>query len=168
MLRRRDGALVILDWNETVVAHPFFSAQRYLWFIPPPAGARRHEILDTRADTLRRTVRDAYLEPFGRFEPRRRLLEAFHVSSLLAPIYDALRFCAGADLDQVFARGLVPEERRIARELMDHLLEVRRASTRPSGNRTTWAWPWRRRSPAAAVASSGSAAPTSVDPKLRP
>jgi hypothetical protein len=164
VLRRRDGTLVILDWNETVVAHPFFSLQRYLWFIHPPTGARRHEILDTTADALRRAVRDAYLEPFGRFEPRRRLLEAFHLSSLLAPIYDALRFRSGQDLDQVFARGLVPEERRIARGLMDHLLEARRASPRLPRARTGWAWPWRTRTAVAAGTPSGMA-PGAVEPK---
>jgi hypothetical protein len=133
VLRRRDGTLVILDWNETVVAHPFFSAQRYLWFILPPEGATRHEILPTESDALRRAVRDAYLEPFTCFEPPDRLLEAFHLSSLLGPIYDALRFRAGSNLDQVFARGLGAEERRIARDLIDHMLEVRRAARAASG-----------------------------------
>jgi hypothetical protein len=135
VLRRRDGTLVILDWNETVVAHPFFSVQRYLWFILAPDGAARYKILATESDVLRRSVRDAYLDPFACFESRQRLLEAFHLSSLLAPIYDALRFRAGSDLDRVFARGLVPEERRIARDLMDHLLEVRRAAALPSAER---------------------------------
>jgi hypothetical protein len=146
VLRGPNGNLVILDWNETVVAHPFFSIQRFLWFILPPDGARRHEILDTKSDAFRRAVRDAYLEPFARFEPRPRLLEAFRLSCLLAPIYDALRFQVNAYLDAIFARGLVPEERRIARELVDHILDVRRSAAQGMRPRRVWGWPWTKRS----------------------
>jgi len=121
------GDIVLIDWNDTVISHPFFTAQRFLWFMPPPAGVFRHVILDSEQDSARRTFRDAYLEPFAGFEPKRRLLEAFELSSLLAPLYDALRFDSWPAADETLRRGLTPEESRNARHLMDHILGVCRS-----------------------------------------
>lgn len=122
--REPDGNLVVIDWNETVLAHPFFTAQRFLWFMDPPEGVPRHEIRESDDDALRRTVRDAYLEPFTAFESQSRLLEAFRFSSLLAPVYHALYFDASFDVDEVFRQGLDSQEAGIARGLMDQLLAV--------------------------------------------
>ena len=132
------GELVILDWNETVLAHPFFSIQWFLRFMDRPPNARRYEVLETRRDDTRRAVRDAYLQPFAVFEPERRLREAFQLAGLLAPVYDALRLQAEADLDEIFRSRLSPEESRVARELMDHLLEVRRAVARAQSVPFRW------------------------------
>jgi hypothetical protein len=107
-----DGTLVIIDWNETVVAHPFFSLQRFLRFLPPPGedGGRRD------------AVRDAYLEPFAAFEPRKKLLEAFRLSTRLAPVYALLYFDSAFDVDEALRRGLGPEEARNARGLIEQVL----------------------------------------------
>ena len=125
--RSPNGELVILDWNDIVIAHPFFSIQRFLWFMDPPKGVDRHEILDGEADVLRRALRDAYLEPFTPFEPAPRLREAFRLSSLLAPVYDAFRFESSFDVDEVFRQGIGPEEAGIARALMDQILDIHRS-----------------------------------------
>lgn len=122
--RAADGRLVIIDWNETVVAHPFFSLQRFLWFMSPPEGHPRHEIGEGEEDAHRRAVRDAYLEPFTKFEPRDRVLEAFRLSSLLAPVYALLYFDSAFDVDAAFRRGLGPEEAGNARGLVGLVLEA--------------------------------------------
>ncbi len=122
--RTHSGALVLIDWNDTVVAHPFFTLQRFLWFMSPPHGVPRYEIVGRDDDVCRRALRDAYLDEFQYFEPRPRLLEAFGISSRLSPIYDAFRFASSPEVDEVLERGLRPEERRIARHLMEHILEV--------------------------------------------
>jgi hypothetical protein len=125
-MRTAAGMVVLIDWSDTVVAHPFFTLQRFLWFMRPPDGVRRHEIADGGDDACRRAIRDAYLDDFHQFEIRPRLLEAFRISSQLSPIYDALRFASSPEVDEVLDRGLTSEERRVARHLMEHILEVRR------------------------------------------
>jgi len=115
ILRGSNGNLIFIDWNEAVVAHPFFTIQRFLWFVDPPAAVQGPEILETPDDSSRRTLRDAYLEPFSQFEPKDRLLEAFAISSRLATVYDLLRFDASVDVDAALRRGLEPEEAANAR-----------------------------------------------------
>jgi len=110
--RAEDGTPVIIDWNETVVAHPFFSLHRFLWFMPPPG----------ENDELRDAVRDAYLEPFAAFEPKEKLLEAFGLSTRLAPLYALLYFDSAFDVDEALRRGLGPEEARNARGLIEQVL----------------------------------------------
>lgn len=124
VLRGPDGNLTLIDWNEIVLAHPFFMLQRFLWYMAPPPGVTRHHIAGTHEDRHRRTLRDAYLDEFTAFEPLQRLREAFLLSSRLAPVHDAYRLTAAASLDDVFARGLGPQEQRFARQLMEQILEA--------------------------------------------
>jgi hypothetical protein len=126
-MRTAEGTVVLIDWSDTVVAHPLFTLQRFLWFMRPPDGVPRHEIGDTDADACRRAIRDAYLGEFDQFERRPRLLEAFRIASQLSPIYDLLRFASAPETNDVLDRGLSPEEHRIARHLMEHILEICRA-----------------------------------------
>ena len=162
VLRNQNGDFIILDWHELVVAHPFFSLQRFLWFVERPEGASRHQILDDESDELRRGLRDAYLEPFAVFEPRGRLLEAFHISCLLAPVYDTLRFESGVDLDAVFRRGLDAESTRIARELMSHLLDVARSAKQAApGERSRVVVPFHRPAPVSPRETCSTARPAS-------
>lgn len=124
--RLADGTLVLIDWNDTVASHPFFTLQRFLWFMPSPPGTPRHEITARSDDAPRRTLRDAYLAEFAAFESAPRLEEAFALSSRLAPLYDILRFLWGIDVDATFRRGLDPTERNNARLVMEHVLAVAR------------------------------------------
>jgi len=131
--RTQEGALVIIDWNETVLSHPFFSAQRLIWFIEPPEGAGRHHLREHESDRLRCALRDAYLEPFASLAPWDELREAFRISCLLAPLYDELRFDAAGDIERAFERGLLPEEKWTARGLIDQLMEVSTGRERGTG-----------------------------------
>jgi len=128
VLRAPDGNLVIIDWNDLVIAHPFFTLQRFLWFMDPPRGGQRHRIGDGVDDAPRRELRDAYLQTFEAFEPRERLLQAFELSCALSPIYDLLRFDCAVDVDAVVHEGMDDDEKESARECMDEILEVRRWS----------------------------------------
>jgi len=122
--RTASGTIVFIDWVDTVIAHPFFTIQRFLWFMPPPPGIPRHRIDKGKSDAARRTIRDAYLDELRRFESRSRLQDAFSLSSQLSPIYDALRFDSLGDTDATFRRGLTPDEARNARVVMAQMLEV--------------------------------------------
>lgn len=122
--RTAGGAIVVLDWNDVLVAHPFFMLHRFLWYMPVPPGHRRYEIGDGDQDVLRRTVRDAYLAELTALESPARLLEAFAVSLQLAPVFDAYCLASRQDLAETFAPGLTPEEQRIARMMMEQILSV--------------------------------------------
>jgi hypothetical protein len=81
------------DWNDTVIAHPFFSVQRMLDFLPAPAGVPRWDgRLQHQDDQARRNIRDAYLQPWTVYEPIERLVEAFELSRYLNEIYQAVRW----------------------------------------------------------------------------
>jgi hypothetical protein len=126
-VRTTAGDIVLIDWNDTSIAHPFFALHRFLWFMQPPPGVPRHEIAQVEEDEPRRALRDAYLAELAGFEPPERLLESFRISSRLAPIYDVIRLASAGDVEEAFRRGLEPHERRNARIAMDHILAVARA-----------------------------------------
>jgi hypothetical protein len=122
--RTRGGTIAIVDWNDVVVAHPFFMLHRFLWYMQVPPGHARYVIGDDDEDALRRTVRDAYMEQFTGCEPAARLRDAFAISLQLAPVFDAYCLVARQDLAATLTPGLSAEERRIARMLMEQILSV--------------------------------------------
>ena len=123
VIRTADDGLVITDWNDTVVAHPFFSVQRFLWFMDPPAECSRYRIGEPPKDHLRAAVRDGYLRAFAAYEVPVRARMAFDATCALAPVYDVLRFDAGLGAS-ILKGGLREEEAHIARDAIGRLLEV--------------------------------------------
>jgi hypothetical protein len=74
---------VFIDWGDACVSHPFYSLRTVL------VSAEISLRLEENSPKLY-PLRDAYLEPWTRFEPRADLLEALDLSSRLASINGAL------------------------------------------------------------------------------
>jgi hypothetical protein len=93
---QRDGNYVVIDWGDSVVSHPFFSARTML------VSAEISLDFEEGAATTRAAlepVREAYLLPWGRYTPIERLREALDVALPLASINGALgwhRIVAGS------------------------------------------------------------------------
>ena len=71
------------DWGDATVSHPFYSLRTVL------VSAEISLELEENAPELG-PLRDAYLEPWTRYEPRKDLLEALDLASRLASINGAL------------------------------------------------------------------------------
>ncbi len=121
--RAPGGDLVILDWNDVALAHPFFAAQRMFYFVDLAEGSTRYRIGDSMADQPRRQMRDAYLGAFAPFARPQRLAELFQWSLTLAPVYDAFRFAESADVDAAIQAGLDPDQAEVARHLIETILK---------------------------------------------
>ncbi len=76
-----EGRLVIFDWSDGCVAHPFFALLPFLTFRPLPGGP------DARARLIR-----AYLQAWTDYEPMPRLEEAFALSQTLAALHQAVSY----------------------------------------------------------------------------
>lgn len=81
----QDNSLVINDWGETVITHPFFSL--FSFFI---SAARRHNILEN--SVTYKALQDNYLNSWLEFESYERLLEAFKLTQHLGTIKYALSY----------------------------------------------------------------------------
>ena len=79
----RDGRLIFLDWDDSCVSHPFYSLRTVLVSAEISLG------LEENSPELQ-PLRDAYLEPWTRYESREDLLTALDLASRLASINDAL------------------------------------------------------------------------------
>ena len=79
----RDGRFVFLDWGDGCVSHPFYSLRTVL------VSAEINLGLEENSLELA-PLRDAYLEPWTRHEPRENLLGALDLASRLASISGAL------------------------------------------------------------------------------
>ena len=77
------GSAVFIDWGDACVSHPFYSLRTVLVSAEISLG------LEEYSPELH-PLRDAYLEPWTRYEGRNDLLEALNLSSRLASINDAL------------------------------------------------------------------------------
>lgn len=82
------GRYIFTDWSDCSVGHPFFTMLVTL------RGAAHWLKLDESGPELRR-MRDAYLEPWTRFETRERLLEALRLAYRLAMVNRALSWHHG-------------------------------------------------------------------------
>ena len=81
----RDGRYLFFDWGDACVSHPFFTLVVTL-------GSVRYALgLPERAPELDR-LRDAYLEPWGRFAPLAELRQAFPGAYRLGMIGLALKW----------------------------------------------------------------------------
>jgi hypothetical protein len=79
----RDDESVFIDWGDSCVSHPFYSLRTVLVSAEISLG------LEENAAELH-PLRDAYLEPFTRYAPRRDVLAALAVASKLASLNGAL------------------------------------------------------------------------------
>ena len=77
------GSPVFIDWGDACVSHPFYSLRTVLVSAEISLG------LEEDSPELH-PLRDAYLEPWTRYEGRKDLLEALNLSSRLASINGAL------------------------------------------------------------------------------
>lgn len=80
---------IFTDWSDSSVAHPFFSTVVML-----RAASDRMEVAEDGPEMKR--LRDAYLEPWTRFEPSSRLVEAFVLAFPLGMINRALSWHLGS------------------------------------------------------------------------
>ena len=78
-----DGSPVFIDWGDACLSHPFYSLRTVL------VSAEISLRLEENSPKLH-PLRDAYLEPWTRYESREDLLEALDLSSRLASINGAL------------------------------------------------------------------------------
>jgi hypothetical protein len=79
----RDGRYLFFDWGESALAHPFFTLTVTLRSI-----AYSMELDEGGPEIAR--LRDVYLEPWARFAPGARLLEAFALARRLGMFNRAL------------------------------------------------------------------------------
>ncbi len=79
----RDGLYHFLDWGDSCVSHPFYSLRTTLVSVENSLG------LAEDAPELDR-LRDAYLEPWGRYGRREEVVTAFRLARRLAPVNGAL------------------------------------------------------------------------------
>jgi hypothetical protein len=77
------GSPVFIDWGDACVSHPFYSLRTVLVSAEISLG------LEENSPELH-PLRDAYLEPWTRYEPRADLLEALDLALRLASINGAL------------------------------------------------------------------------------
>jgi hypothetical protein len=69
------------------IAHPFFEMATMMDTVYDGSALRhRHET------EVRMRLRDAYLEPWTRFEPMERLVEAFEMSKSLGALHQAMSY----------------------------------------------------------------------------
>jgi hypothetical protein len=132
----RDGNVVLtaggprfFDWADTVIAHPFFSLQRFLDDVEPPAGGAPWDWRFAEGDP-RAALRDAYLEPWAaRFGtvPREALIEACELTRRLEGVYQVLRYDAAVDLAAWMASQPPAAELELARAVFGGVLAASRS-----------------------------------------
>jgi hypothetical protein len=79
------GSCRIIDWTDACVSHPFFS------LCPLFASYELEQRLAHVADARER-IRDAYLDPWRRYESPERLRRAFDLSQTLAAVHYAVSY----------------------------------------------------------------------------
>ena len=110
----RDGRFLFFDWGDACVSHPFYTLVVTLAVL-----AYRLE-LDHDAPELDR-FRDAYLEPWTRFRPRRELEQAYPLAYRLGVLCRGLTW---RSVVAVLPQPLRDDEAEAVPERMRMLLEV--------------------------------------------
>ncbi|MBA2649280.1 MAG: phosphotransferase [Legionella sp.] len=95
MLVSYDNQIIINDWGDTIITHPFFSMTSFL-----NSAFRNHKINNT--SRIGRNLLDNYLNHWIGYEPKNRLVEAFELVKRLNNIKFAISFyritqCPGMD-----------------------------------------------------------------------
>lgn len=83
-----DERYVFTDWSDASVSHPFFSI-----LVTLRAAAHRLKLDEDGPQMVR--VRDAYLEPWTKFETRKNVMDAFEIAYRLAMVNRALSWHQG-------------------------------------------------------------------------
>jgi hypothetical protein len=109
-----------------VIAHPFFSLQRFLDDVEPPAEGAPWE-WRFAADDPRRALRDAYLEPWAGVASPDELIEAFELTRQLEGAYQVLRYDATVDLAAWIASRPPSSELELARAVLGGVLAASRS-----------------------------------------
>jgi len=117
-----NGEFKIIDWMGTVISHPFFSILklirfRELWGGTQPALPAQREY----DSELKKTILEAYLEPFSQFGDKDRLQAAMALASELQSAWRLFKWSQEIDYEepqslsyQFLARGL----QKIARQMI--------------------------------------------------
>lgn len=114
---------LIFDWADTVIAHPFFSAQRYLDDVDPGGGHAADWIYD--AGDPRRAMREAYITGWTGVAPQEALEDAFTLTRVIEPLYQLARYDALMDLGAWAASRPAPEEAALVDLVFGALAHVR-------------------------------------------
>jgi hypothetical protein len=86
-----DRTYLFYDWSDTVLTHPFFSACRFLEYVPTTRDRPRHgRQLSTTVRHGR--LREAYLDSWTAYGSRERLRDIFRAAQRLNPLYQAIRW----------------------------------------------------------------------------
>lgn len=81
----KNDHIVISDWGDTVITHPFFSIITFLL-----SACRNHNISENN-DVYKR-LKSTYLDEWQEFESKERLLQAFDLVKLINPIKYVVSF----------------------------------------------------------------------------
>jgi hypothetical protein len=86
-----DRTYLFYDWSDTVLSHPFFSACRFLEYVPTTRDRPNHR---ARLPTTVRhgRLRDAYLDAWTSYGSHDRLQKVFQAAQRLNPLYQAVRW----------------------------------------------------------------------------
>ncbi len=76
---------IFFDWTDVCVAHPFFE------MAPIIDTVFDESVLEHETD-VRTRLRDAYLEPWTRYETQERLVEAFELTKALGALHQAMSY----------------------------------------------------------------------------
>jgi len=77
------GRVVIMDWSDSAITHPFFDTALFLQNIEQDLP----QVPDARDQ-----LRDAYLECWTRYEPMASLKRVYELAAVLSPLYQALSY----------------------------------------------------------------------------
>jgi hypothetical protein len=86
-----DRTYLFYDWSDTVLSHPFFSACRFLEYVPTTPDRARHAGPPPTSVRHGR-LRDAYLASWTAYGSPARLREVFQAAQRLNPLYQAVRW----------------------------------------------------------------------------
>jgi hypothetical protein len=127
----RDGNIVLaaagplfFDWVDTVISHPFFSAQRFLDDVEPPPGGASWDWRFHDGDP-RSGLRDAYLQAWEGTAAPEALREAFELTRRLEGVYQLVRYDAAVDLEAWLAAGPPAAELELAHGVLGAVLAAR-------------------------------------------
>lgn len=80
IIQESDGTIMIFDWAEASITHPFFSLLPFLRDLPDSLADKKEDILE------------AYLNKWTKFEPMERLKEAWELASYLGMLLQGVKF----------------------------------------------------------------------------
>ncbi len=123
-----DLDIVFFDWSDAVIAHPFYSVNRYFDFIPPPKGTSKLLWRFDPSDHRRNQLLDAYLDKWTKFGSKEQVTKAFSISRQLNPVFLSVRWCNELPYHELDSPRGQLRVRSILRQLKNLLWVIRRIS----------------------------------------